>query len=384
MVHRNFDDIRPYRDDEIPAAMQRIASDPSFQLLASYVYPKEDLEYIRGKIREISSINEFQQEVMRCVNEQVISRSTTGFTYSGLEQLDKNTKYLFVSNHRDIMLDACLLQYALYKGGHETTEITFGANLMQGQLVTDIGKSNKMFKVDRPGNSPREFYQSSLRLSEYIRYTLLEKRQSIWIAQRNGRTKDGIDKTDQGIIKMFGMSGTSDKAHALAELNIVPVSVSYEWESCDMLKTLELYRSIGTKYVKKPGEDLNSILTGIVQPKGHVHISFCTPVTHDDLRPFESCSPGDFHRKVARLLDERICKSYRLMANNYIAYDLLHSCDIYRSRYTSGQQDAFLAHLDKLGEFSALGCDIKVLRNILLGIYANPVASEEHFRKNSI
>ena len=236
MVERDakFDDIRPYYEEEIPAAMQRIADSGSFPLLASYVYPHEHIEDIRDQIRSYRTVRDFQLEVMRCVNEQVIARSITEFSYGGIEKLDPAKKYLFVSNHRDIMLDACLLQYILYMNGHETSEITFGANLMQGQLVTDIGKSNKMFKVERPGNNPRDFYRASLHLSEYIRYTLTKKNESVWIAQRNGRTKDGIDRTDQGIIKMFGMSRTDNKVDSLAELNIVPVAVSYEWESCDI------------------------------------------------------------------------------------------------------------------------------------------------------
>lgn len=211
---------------------------------------------------------------MRCVNEQVISRSITSFTYNGIEKFSSENKYLFISNHRDIMLDACLLQYVLYKNGHETSEITFGANLMQGQLVTDIGKSNKMFKVERPGNNPREFYAASFHLSEYIRYVLTRKRESVWIAQRNGRTKDGIDRTDQGLIKMLGMSYHSDKIDALAELNIVPVAISYEWESCDILKAMELYASKNTKYIKKQVRILQVSLPVLCSKKAGFILSF--------------------------------------------------------------------------------------------------------------
>ena len=156
-----------------------------------------------------------------------------------MDVLEKGTPYLFVSNHRDIMLDASLLQNVLVDHGMETAQITFGANLMMNQLVVDIGKSNKMFRVERPGNSAREFYKSSIHLSEYIRNVIIGCGESVWIAQRNGRTKDGNDQTDQGIIKMFCMSKADDKISALKELNIVPVSVSYEWESCDILKAIE-------------------------------------------------------------------------------------------------------------------------------------------------
>jgi tetratricopeptide (TPR) repeat protein len=307
---------------------------------------------------------------MRCVNEQVISRSMTAFTYSGVEQLDPQKRYLFVSNHRDIMLDACLLQYILYKNGHETTEITFGANLMSSPLVTDIGKCNKMFRVERGGNM-RDFYLSSQHLSNYIRYVLTQKGQSLWIAQRNGRTKDGCDQTDQGIVKMFCMSEPADKIKALSELNIIPVCVSYEWESCDILKALELYQSHQQPYVKKPGEDLNSILTGIMQRKGRVHFTFCQPLTEADLRQFDGCTTNEYHRQVAHLLDQRIIGAYRLWPNNYIAHDLRYGQQHYADRYTAEEREAFLQRMKKLETFDASEPD--VLRDIFLGIYSNPV-----------
>lgn len=375
MINKKFDDIRPFYEDEIPAAMQRIANSTSFPLLASYVYPHADLETVRQQIRSYHTIRDFQLEVMRCVNEQVIARSTNGFTYSGLDRLSPKQQYMFVSNHRDIMLDACLLQYALYQQGHETSEITFGANLMQGQLVTDIGRANKMFRVERPGMSPREFYKSSMHLSEYMRYTITEKKQSIWIAQRNGRTKDGCDRTDQGIIKMFGMSYPNDKIKALEELHIVPVSISYEWEPCDILKAIEIYKSRREKYIKKPNEDLNSILTGIMQPKGRVHIAFCAPLTHTDLMTFNQFTASEYHRQVAHLLDQRICAAYSLSPNNYIAHDLRFGKTEFSAHYTPEEKAAFVQHLQSLNEYAEL-CDMEQLTDIFLGIYANPIESK--------
>lgn len=366
----SFDDIRPYYDSEIPAAMQRIASSHFFSLLCSFVYPGRDPADVRQMMLSFRTIRDFQFEVMRCVNEQVIARSTTAFTYTGVEHLDPECKYLFVSNHRDIMLDACLLQYILYKNGHETSEITFGANLMSSSLVVDIGKSNKMFRVER-GGTMRDFYLSSRHLSDYIRYVLTEKGQSLWIAQRNGRTKDGRDQTDQGIVKMLCMSYAFDKIKALTDLHIVPVSVSYEWESCDILKALELYQSRSQPYVKKPGEDLNSILTGIMQPKGHVHFTFCPQITDADLQQFDDYTTGDYHRAVASLIDRRINAGYRLYPNNYIAHDLRYGQQHYRNRYSDADLQAFTRRLSKLQEFDIAEAD--VLRDIFLGIYSNPV-----------
>lgn len=373
-----FDDIRPYYEEEIPAAMERIASHGSFPLLASYVYPHEDIEKVRKQIRSYKTIRDFQLEVMKRVNEQVIARSMTEFTYHGIERLSPAKRYLFISNHRDIMLDACLLQYVLYMNGHETSQITFGANLMQGQLVTDIGKSNKMFKVERPGNNPRDFYKGSFHLSEYIRYVITRKGESVWIAQRNGRTKDGRDRTDQGLVKMLGMSKYDDKIEALAELNIVPVAISYEWEPCDMLKTLELYSSRDGKYFKKPGEDLNSILTGIMMPKGKVHIEIGELISREELSRFEHCTANEYNRQVAALIDRRVCTAYRLHPNNYIAHDLRYGNNEYAAYYTKAQKDAFAQHLLTLQPYSE-ACDLDTLYDIFLGIYSNPVDSKAKY-----
>lgn len=365
-----FDDIRPYYEEEIPAAMQRLAQSEMFPLLASYVFPGRDVEETRGMIRSFRTVNDFQLNLMYHVNEEVIRRSITDFTYDGIGNLSREHNHLFVSNHRDIMLDASLLQNVLLDNGFETSEITFGANLMSNQLVIDIGKSNKMFRVER-GGSARDFYRSSVHLSEYIRHTLTEKGQSVWIAQRNGRTKDGNDATDQGIIKMFGMSKSDDKIAAIAELHIVPVSISYEWEPCDILKVLELYESSLRQYVKKPGEDTNSIISGLLQQKGRVHIHFCEEVTEDDLLPFNDLTSNHFNREVAQLLDKRICSSYVLRPNNFIAHDIRYGQKRHSDRYTPSQKKKFIEHLGELVRYSDY--DLDALKDILLGIYANPV-----------
>jgi hypothetical protein len=167
------------------------------------------------------------------------------------------------------------------------------------------------------------------------------------------------------------MSEPTDKIKALADLHIIPVAVSYEWESCDILKALELYESRSRKYIKKPGEDLNSILTGIAQPKGRVNITFCPEVTETDLRQFEQCTNNEYHRLVAQLLDERIVSAYQLTPNNYIARDMRYGQQIYRDHYTDEERDAFMAYMEKLNEFDIAEPD--VLKDIFLGIYSNPV-----------
>ncbi len=365
-----FDDIRPYRDCEIPGAMQRIVKSDAFPLLASWIFPESKLDDVRRMMMSLKTIHDFQTRVMIPVNSQVMDRSISHLAWSGFEQLRPDVQYLFVSNHRDIMLDACLLQYLLVMNGRDTCEITFGANLMSPGLVTDIGKSNKMFRVER-GGKMRDFYMSSRHLSDYIRYTLLERKESVWIAQRNGRTKDGNDLTDQGIIKMFCMSRPDDKIKALSELHIIPVSISYERESCDILKAIELYESRFEKYIKKPGEDLNSIITGLIQQKGNVNITLCKEITEEDLMQFNSCTNNEYHKCVAALLDKRINTAYKLYPYNYIAHDIRYGRRDYNDRYTEDQFQSFLKYMSRLNDYDIDEPD--VLKDIFLGIYANAV-----------
>ena len=368
-----FDDMRPYYDKEIAAAMRRIADSEHFSTLFSFVYPNRDLEEIKDIIRTYTSIKEFQTQVMTAFNEQVITRSIDCFSFDGFENLDKNKRYLFVSNHRDIVMDASLFQYVLYfKFGHPTSEITFGSNLMSSELIVDIGKSNKMFKVIRGGNI-KDFYENSMYLSKYIRYAITQKQESVWIAQRNGRTKDGKDATDYGIVKMFYMSLSDNPVEALAELNIVPVSISYQWEPCDTLKALELYQSRFEKYVKKPGEDLNSILTGITQPKGDVYISVGKPLSAADFAPLAELPNNKFNICVATLIDHQIYERYKLTCNNYIAHDLRSQTNQYLSKYTEEEKQLFVQRYNEVLNFDVE--NKKILGDIFLGIYANPVDS---------
>lgn len=372
-----FDDIRPYRDDEVPAAMHRIAANDLFPLLSSFAFPDRNVEDVRAIVKDIRTVDEFQTRIMWFVNEQIVRRSMSSYTVSGIESLDPAGSYLFVSNHRDIMLDASVLQNVLHTHGFQTSEITFGANLMSSSLVIDIGKSNKMFRVERGGNM-KDFYRSSVHLSEYIRHTITNKGQSVWIAQRNGRTKDGNDATDQGIVKMFGISRRDDKIKALSELRIVPLSISYEWETCDYMKALELYQSRSEKYVKKQGEDLSSIISGITSFKGDVHLTFCPMVTERDLLAYDSLTGIEYNKEVAKLLDRRIYDGYRLTPNNFIAHDLrFGKSEFNGEKYTDEQKERFLHHLRKLEKYDV--DEPEVLLDIFLGIYSNPV--DNCFRK---
>ena len=371
----NFDDIRPYYPDEIPAATQRLANSEAIPAIAQFLGVSPEI--LRERIRGIKTVSEFQLGLLRDVIETLLKKTTTGLEWSGMENISEKKPYLFVSNHRDIVLDAMFLQYILCDGGQNTCQITFGSNLMSHPFVIDFGKINKMFRTER-GGTPKEFYNCMLHMSEYMRYVITEENESVWIAQRNGRTKDGIDATDPAIIKMFGMSRRDDRVASLAELNIVPVAVSYEWESCDKLKALELYLTKKNgHYKKKPGEDLNSILTGIMQFKGHVHFHVCPMVTEADLMALNDCPSAEFYKRVAELMDSRINPHFYLNPNNYIAHDLRSGTTTYATHYTDEQKAAFVKYMEWMNEYPDF--NRAELEEIFLGIYANPVDNQRSF-----
>jgi hypothetical protein len=215
-------------------------------------------------------------------------------------------------------------------------------------------------------------------LSEDIRYALTGKRESVWIAQRNGRTKDGIDATDQALMKMLGMSRPDNPMQALLELHIVPVSVSYQREPCDVLKAQEVYHLQHTgSYTKKHGEDLHSILTGIRQPKGEVHIHVDSPLSEGDLLPFAALPGNKLNRQVAQLLDSRIRWGYRLTCNNYIAHDLRSHSNRHVEHYTKEEKERFLQHYNTAIATAVDVNDKSAFGNIFLGIYAKPVDGKE-------
>lgn len=375
----DFNDIRPYYDSEIPAAMQRIASSEHISKVIKFLKISSSETEIQCLLRQLQTINDFQVKIMLPIINQLVSLTTTGLTHSFTETLNNNKGYLFVSNHRDIVLDAMFLQHILYNNNLETCEITFGNNLMMNQLIIDIGKSNKMFKVERTTNTRRAI-QISQHLSDYIR-SRITYGTNIWIAQRNGRTKDGNDKTDHGLINMFTMSGSRQQIiDNICELNITPTAISYEIEPCALLKTREIFitRHNG-KYSKKDGEDLNSIITGLTEQKGKVHIAIGKPITKYDLEAYQNLSRRELICKVEEIIDKQIRSNYKLNKNNYIAYDIAKSSDKYSSFYNEEEKNKFVemlnCHLQELT--SEFGQNAKSeLSEILINIYANPVRNK--------
>ena len=306
---------------------------------------------------------------------KIVNSTSTGLTWSGLENLDRDKAYLYIANHRDILLDSAILQIILDREEFETSEITFGSNLMDQGFITDFGRMNRMFTVKREGNV-KELYDISRQLSAYIRHVIIDKNTSVWIAQRNGRTKDGNDLTQTGLLKMLNMSGDKDFKKSFSELNIVPLTISFEYEPCDDLKVQELYlSSLHTKYVKSPGEDLNSILTGIKQPKGKIHVAFGKTITASDLEEIDkSNNENDKIKNLAAYIDKQIYQNFKLNAVNYIAYDLLNKTNVFENNYTAQDKDNFLNYITK--KINELKGETEVLKNLFITLYANPVINK--------
>lgn len=357
-----FSDIRPYNDDEIQPAIQRVInSDEFIEAIVSFRFSKiakfagfllKPLlrRYFLYKWGSISSIDEMQQ-VVGAYMKHMIASTTTKFSYSGLDNLDANKNYLFVSNHRDIAMDPAFVNWALFTENFRTVRIAIGDNLLSKPFTSDLMRMNKSFIVKRALTAPREMMKAVIQLSDYI-FSSLKTDSSIWIAQREGRAKDGFDKTEPAIIKMFYMNGKKKKIafnDYIKELNIVPVAVSYEFDPCDKQKAKELYDKAQTgEYKKSEFEDIESIVRGIVGQKGHVHVAFGNVINDD----FEDAD------QVACAIDEQIYQNYYLHPSNFIAAE--QSGD----KVSEEDKQAFSDHLKNIPA---------ELQETVLKMYANPV-----------
>ena len=371
-----FDDIRPYNDSEVHPALERIVANPLLSNIAKYLFPGKDENLFKQLLLSCNTKDDFQIKVMSGVVEKILADTSKGLTYEGLEYFDGGAKHLIVSNHRDIVLDSAIIQLILFRHDVPRTEIAVGDNLITSSFIEDITRCNRMIKVIR-STSPREVYTTSKVLSEYMRYRVSNQISSIWIAQRNGRTKDGIDVTEQGLLKMFDMSGSGDFVKDFNELSIMPASISYEYEPCDILKAIELYITRRQKYVKAEGEDLNSIITGIMQPKGRIHIQFNEPLTEEEVNAAAELDKNERFKALGIAMDRKIIANYKLWPNNYIAYDMLNGEGRFADKYTAEEKVAFEGYLNAIMQkVDKMEVDKAELKEILLGIYANPVVGK--------
>ena len=362
----SFDEEHSDNSQEFKRSLHELADSQLFDTLAAKLFPDTSVEELRQQLSACDNARQFQSTFMYRCCQWVIENTMSQFTFSGTEHLD-GTPSLFISNHRDIVLDAMMLQYILVGKGLDTSHIVIGANLFEMPLMELMAKTNKMYSIGR-GGTPREYYRSLITMSEHLRHLVTRQGESVWIAQRNGRTKDGIDHTDPALIKMIAGGGnTPDPASALGGMHITPISVSYEWEPCGLLKARELCLRAKGPYTKSPGEDSDSILRGILDFKGHVHFTICQPLQPEVI---EACR-GDYNI-IADIIDQRISEGYHLWPNNFIAQEMLADEPL-----TQHPQEtkAFKQYIDDACLQYPLD---DTFRQFLLGIYANPLKRLNH------
>ena len=378
-MENNFDRVRCYNDGETVDALKRMVESDEFFPLFKHVFPNLDKSAMRDLFLSINGSFDFQKRIVDPAVVAVINHSMDHFSSSGIENLNTGEAFMFVSNHRDIVLDAALLQHVMISNNRNTTQITFGNNLMTSPFIIDFGKSNKMFTVFRDSDM-REQLRNSQELSEYMRKVIKDQNESIWIAQRSGRTKNGMDVTQHGLLRMFAMSGKGSTKDRLKELNIVPLTISYEYEPCDYLKVYETCRSKKGKYIKNRGEDFTSITEGIVGYKGKTKLVIGTP-----LNDFIDSLPDTMDKKellqmVASEVDRQIYTNYQLWPTNYIAYDLLNDGQIYASQYNAEQKTSFLEHMKAVG--AKVDLDKMEFEKVFLNLYANPICTLNNLHSN--
>lgn len=358
MKHPEFAHIEPYDDADVPAAIKRVTRNILFNIVCHKINPKINVMELKKTFRSITTVDEFQRRIMIPMLLYVAKTTMNKFTCEGFDQLDNKKSYLFVSNHRDITLDAAMLGVMLMRHNLPCCEISFGDNLIANPFVNDLARLNRMFPIFR-GGTPRQALEASQLTSKYIRYAITEKGRSVWIAQRNGRTKDGDDKTEPGLIRMLNMSHQEDFVESISQLNIVPVAVSYEFEPCAFRKVNELrIKQEQGYYQKRRNEDIQSTLEGLLEQKGDVHFCICKPITREEIEACSQCTiePNTGKRSknapnaaLAELIDHRIYDGYKLHQTNINAYN----------------------QMKELGDD-----ELDSLENMLLRLYAKPVENE--------
>ena len=373
-----FDDIRPYYDSEVPDVLARLAIDRGFiDTLMSIKYRRLGRwvpwlmrplisRVLRKAFAKIDNVRDFQEAVGTSMA-NLLRNIGTEVTVSGLEKLDPDLAYLYISNHRDIAMDPAFVNFVLYHNGRDTVRIAIGDNLLTKDFTSDLMRINKSFIVKRSPVGRREKLTALVQLSRYIRFSLLEERASVWIAQREGRAKDGVDKTEKALLKMLSLSKTKEQsfAEAIRELKVVPVAISYELDPLDEAKAKELYtRKTAGAYEKEAHEDLLSIYQGIVGRKGAVHVAFGDPLDISIDSP----------EAMAEAVDRQIIGNYHLQPTNLIAFQKLEG-DSPQLAHWKAQHPCDWARKTRAFEGRIFAMP-EAYRDIVLDMYANPVRSK--------
>lgn len=374
MTDMNFDDIRPYTDSEVRSKIRLLIKDPVFDEVLMHMFKvRPKVEMIKLQLRTIRNIKQLQGTFVYDMLRMIINRTSGGLSCTGIEKLDKKKAYLFISNHRDIVLDAALLNYLIFEKGMNTTHVAIGNNLLLYPWIEHAVKLNRAFIIKR-NLPPRELIASSQKVSQYIRQSITKDNISVWIAQREGRTKDGFDKTQPSVIKMLNMSNNKPLTDGFNELNIVPVSISYEIEPCGLAKMKELIKKHHYGEMKTSKDDLKSMSMGMFNPKGRMRFSFGDPISVANSEMTSKEKSGKLAEEIAQRIDKQIYANFKLWPNNYIAYDLLTQEDRFRHHYSDEEKK----HFEMMVEQAMIFIDFPItdIAERFLKIYANPVINK--------
>lgn len=366
----SYDNIKFYPDSEVNKVLLTLTSHPMFKELMSFTFPDKDETYFQQLFQSIHSIYDFQSKVIYHTMQRILEKTSESLTSNGFDEIQDDKSYFYISNHRDILLDTSLLNVKLYENNKIMTASAVGDNLVQKSFLMSLAKLNRNFIIRR-GLSARELLQSSKEVSAYIYELLQHDNRSVWIAQRQGRTKDGWDETHTGVLKMIGMNCDEDNLmDYFKKLRIVPVSISYEYDPTDKLKMPRLMAELSDEaYIKEKNEDFINLMSGVLGQKKRIHIEMGKPLD-EEIEEIKNCQLNTTKQiqELAKILDKSIVKNYKLWPTNYIAYDLLHQTTNFQQKYTEEEKQLFLRRLEL-----RVDKNNETMVNGFLSMYANPV-----------
>ena len=370
-----FDDIRPFYDDEVVSGIAKLLEDPQFQKVVEINFRQIKWEELKSQLLTFKNKYDFQSIVIRQTVFAILAGRSKTVDCAGFENIPQSESCTYISNHRDIVLDAAILCVLLFNAGYDTCEICLGDNLLVRPWISNLVRLNKGIIVKR-GVGARRQYEVSKQLSEYIHFAVNEKKQSVWIAQREGRAKNSDDKTQYSVLKMLNLGGEKDFLENISEFNITPISLSYEFDPCDYLKAEEFQlKRDNPDYKKTPADDLKNMETGILGHKGNIHFQIGRPVNQFISQIDKSIDKNGQIAQVAAIIDREIYLNYRFYPVNYVAYDKLWgNDDFFKSKYTGDElnevENYFRQQLDKI---IISNKDVSFLTEKLLEMYAYPV-----------
>ena len=368
-----FDAIRPFYDAEVNDAIKASINHPMMKALMNFSFPDVEDTVWMAQLKKTHSIRDFQCNFIYNSVQKVLEKTSEGLTTSGFEKLEKNTSYLFISNHRDILLDTTLLNASLFEHGLVMTASAIGDNLVTKSFIKILAKLNRNFLVQR-GLTPREMLESSKLLSEYIGQLLLRENRSVWIAQREGRTKDGNDATNPGVLKMLGMgSDEQDLMDYFKKIKVVPVSISYEYDPTDAMKMPQLLAEANQEiYIKEKNEDFVTLMRGVLGPKRRIHIHVGAVLEKEiDTIKTEFDNSNKQIQALAQCIDDSILTNYRLWPTNYIAYDIVNQVNAHSHLYSENEKSLFERRLEM-----RIDHENPLALQGFLAMYANPVVNK--------